>query len=257
MKTIKKISLALSLSLGLSLTGVSFAQSLADQYGVSVADTVSGTTAKGLSYTCGPSMKGNLYITKCTYGDGIVVTTDGNNTAVINKDGSIRHFSTNEKLKATLEHLDYTVQTTVRNDNLALNTNGPIVNAPINWVDNSSSNGGSGSNTGAVVAGVTIIGAGIAIGSTIGTQEVLDGAKAAAENLTKLSATGIEGSMAELNKISDAAGAAAPKHDLRFGPTPTGDVFSFCSGPRPGRHNAWRYWWDYLCSHGQSSFNLN
>lgn len=39
-----------------------------------------------------------------------------------------------------------------------------------------------------------------------------------------------------------------PNVTLLYGPTPTGDIFSFCAGGRPGRRSEWRYWYDYLCS---------
>ena len=78
------------------------------------------------------------------------------------------------------------------------------------------------------------------------------------DNLTKLSAVGVDASIKELDRISDLAAlqSSAPQYDLRFGPTPTGDVFAFCSGLRPGKYSPWRYWYDYLCANTQKSYDL-
>lgn len=256
MKKIKNTTLAIAMGLGLTVSSLSFAQSLSEQYGVSnTAETVSGTTEKGLSYVCGPTVQGGKVGTKCTYGDGIVVTTNGEYTAVLEKDGSVRHFNTNDKLLATLQHLDYTMQNTVNASNSNNTANAPTV------IGNSSSGSDSGMSdvaTGMVVAGA--LGAGAAVVGEIiesaSAAGVLSDAQTASNAATQVSATGIEGSMKELDKLSDGIAGAAPKHDLRFGPTPTGDVFTFCAGPRPGRHSTWRYWWDYLCSHGKMSIDL-
>lgn len=251
MKKIKNTTLVIAMGLGLTFSGLSFAQSLAEQYGVqTTVDSISGTTEKGLTFACSPSLLNGQSVTKCTYSDGATLTMLQGDTILTTPDGTVRQLGTSAYVQQTLASLGYTLI-----PNSTSTNNAPTV------IGNAGSGSGSGMSdlaTGMVVAGAIGVGA-AAVGEIIESASaagVLSDAQNASNAATQVSATGIEGSMKELDKLSDGIASAAPKHDLRFGPTPTGDVFTFCSGPRPGRHSSWRYWWDYLCSHGKMTIDL-
>lgn len=247
---IKLSKLAYAVILGcLGMSSSVFAQSLADTYGVQTTyDAISGKTNSGLSFGCNPTTVSGAGATMCTYSDGSKLVMGATNTSLYNASGTLLQSGTSKEMDSVLSIMGYTMI--------------PDATSPINAQQiQSASSGSSGSSTGDVIKGVAAVGA---VGAAAyaaselltdpATQAVMDNAKAAAEAATKISAVGIEASMKELDKISDSLASKVPQHDLRFGPTPTGDVFTFCNGPRPGRHSSWRYWYDYLCSHGQKNY---
>lgn len=281
MKKLKIISTTIGMGLGLALSSSVFAQSLAQQYGVkTTADTISGTTPNGSTFECKPGLRFEKRVTTCLYSDGAVVMMGDGFSSYNDKDGIIRNFGTPESVDKAIASLGYTmIPNTTGSSNSGGNSTVVVEYGTGNIVK---PNSGSGSSAGQVVAG---IGAGVAAGAVIGGytspvptpgynspsgvydsgngtaqqiaqgQEVNSSAQQAADKLTQTSAVGIDNSIKELDQMAENAGNASnlPKHDLRFGPTPTGDVFTFCMGPRPPKKSYWRYWYDYLCAHGQMS----
>lgn len=74
----------------------------------------------------------------------------------------------------------------------------------------------------------------------------------AGQSLATNGVEAVKGAEKALAVSSDALGMATgssspPPVTLLFGPTPTGDVFSFCNGPRPSRKSRWFSPYVYLC----------
>lgn len=117
--------------------------------------------------------------------------------------------------------------------------------------NNGSTSGGGGNSSSDVGTGLAVAGA-VGVGAYAASQLLQSEAfQEAIGNVAGKIGESIKG----LDTASDSlgtggspiAGLKKPQVELRYGPTPTGDVFSFCNGPRPPRSSQWRYWYGYLC----------
>lgn len=264
MKKIKLIKNSLAI-IALGFSGVTFAQSLADSYGVDVTHNAptnfngtSGVSNGGHSYSCAQASIRMTWGTVCNFTNGSVIYITDDKVDIVIRDVNLVKGGTPEELQKELEKQGYALTKPLTTKTNNQSNVASVIGSQGQTNQGVSSNGDSG--VGDIAKGVAIAGA-VGAGAYVASELIsspagkaaADAAKGIAEKATQVSAVGIEASMKELDKISDSIGSVAPKHDLRFGPTPTGDVFTFCSGPRPHRRSSWRYWYDYLCSHGQSS----
>lgn len=113
----------------------------------------------------------------------------------------------------------------------------------------SGSSGGSSSNNSENIAIAGAVGAGA---YALAQSELGKSAMEAGQNLISGNDTAVQDAAKALDISSDALGTATgigspPSVALLFGPTPNGDVFSFCNGPRPHWKSPWFYPYIYLC----------
>lgn len=112
-----------------------------------------------------------------------------------------------------------------------------------------SAGSGSSSNNAENIAIAGAVGAGA---YALAQTELGKSAIEAGKNLISGNDTAVQGAAKALDISSDALGTATgiggpPQVALLFGPTPNGDVFSFCNGPRPHWKSPWFSPYVYLC----------